>query len=160
MPKVVISELSVTAPVILREDKITPLETSKLPPDDVRDPVPSAFVPPTISEDPEAIVVPPLYVLLPVKVTTPEPVKATAPVPDIVFAKVNGVESLKLIDPLFVIAEVGVNTLKLVVSYTTVLPVGIITVPTLLSVGIAPPVQLLAFDQLPPDRPSYVTEAS
>ena len=82
------------------------------------------------------------------------------PVPETVLAKVVAVDPVKLNMPFAVIAEVGVNTIKLAVSYTTVLPVGIITIPTLLSVGIAPPVQLLAFDQLPPDRPSYVTEAS
>ena len=75
------------------------------------------------------------------------------PVPETLLAKVVGKPLVKLRVPLSVIAEVGVKALRLAASYTTVVAVGITTVATLPSVGIAPPAQLLAFDQLPPEVP-------
>ena len=97
---------------------------------------------------------------MPVSVNVPVPDWLIDPVPETVLAKVVAVDSVKLSVPLAVMAEVGVREVKLAASYTTVLVVGIITVATLLSVGIAPPAQLALLDQLPPEAPVYVTEAS
>ena len=147
------SEPKVTAPLTVKLGRVTPLATAKLPPAEVSVLFESAVALPAIKLEPDAMLVPPLWVFVPVSVTAPKPDKAMEPVPETSLAKVVGDTPVKLSVPLSVMAEVGISPVKLAVSYTTVVSVGMMTIATLPNVGIAPPAQLLAFDQLPPDVP-------
>jgi hypothetical protein len=118
------SDANVTGPRTVKAFNVMPGDTLKVPPLDVKGPVPSAVALPKTTLAAFKFT-PPVKLLSPARVIVPVPPNTNDPVPEILFVSVKLELLLKLIAPLFSIVLVIIPTDA--ASYITFIPSVITT---------------------------------